>query len=82
MMVRFQPQSNGRQTVRKQVDKQKMNWCKRHWKIHQRSCNHYQDRRKISGKKELYSLFDIFINISSTLHSLDDRGKIIIGQNH
>ena len=56
--------------------------CKRNRQSGQRSCDHYQNCSKISRKKKLYRLFDIFINIPATLHSLNDRGKIVIRQDH
>ena len=68
--------------VRDQVDKQQMNRGKWQRKACKGGIKDTEDTRHIAGKEKLDGIFNIAVDISAVGSSLDDRGKVIICQDH
>ena len=80
--VRFEPQRDGRQTVRQQVYEQQMDRRERHRQRAYRREQHCQYGAEVTGKQELYRMLYVLIDIPSVFHGFHDSGKVVVRQHH
>ena len=78
----FQSQCNCRERVGKQIDKQQVDWRKRHRQPCQRAEQHGNDTCQIAGQQEQDCFLDVLVDVSAVLDCLDDGCKVIVRQYH
>ena len=71
--------SQSRQTVGQQIDKQQLYCRKRQRKPQNRCKQHYQNAGQIAGQQKLNRVFNIGVNIAAVANCFDDGGKVVVG---
>ncbi|MBS6355742.1 MAG: MerR family transcriptional regulator, partial [Oscillibacter sp.] len=80
--VGLQPQGDGGQGVRQQVDEQQMHRREGHRQPRQRGIQHRQNARRVAGEQELDGLLDVGVDVPAVLDGLDDGGEVVVRQHH
>ena len=80
--VGLQPQGDGGQGVRQQVDKQQVHRREGHRQARKSGVQHRQNTRHVTGQQETNGFFDVGVNIPPVLHRPDDGGEIVVRQYH
>ena len=80
-VAHIRPQCQCRQRIRDQVDPKDVACLERGWQRKQDREKHGHDLPKVRRKQKYHRLFDVFIDLSSFLNGIPDRGEIVIRQN-
>ncbi len=82
VLRRLHADGDSRQRVGQQVDKEQMHRHKRHGQCENGREQHRDDRRHVAREQEEDRVFDVAVDVSAVGDRLDDRGKVVVLQDH
>ena len=78
----LQPQGDGGEGVRQEVDEQQVHRREGHRQGQQGGVEHRQDPRQVAGEEELDGAADVGIEVAAVLHRVDDGGEVVVSEDH